>query len=73
MIAYYVHIGERNAAKLYYNMLRQLAPKHPATKRAKRILYPSLRIRIIRWLEKQIQRYEEKELNAGARKTRQRD
>lgn len=49
MCRYYVAIGERDAAVIYYQILKQLASRHPITKHAKRLLYPSF---WIRWLRK---------------------
>jgi hypothetical protein len=40
MCRYLCVVGERNTALLYYHMLRQVAPRHPLTKQAKRTLYP---------------------------------
>jgi tetratricopeptide (TPR) repeat protein len=49
MCRYYNAIGERDAAIIYYQILKQLAPRHPLTKHAKRLLYPPF---WIRWLRK---------------------
>jgi hypothetical protein len=47
------HIGERDAAVIYYQILKQLAPRHPLTKHAKRLLYPPFWIRILRgWADR---------------------
>src|SRR5215813_13011933 len=52
MCRYFCAIGERDIAALYYQMLKQVAPKHPMTKHAKRALYPSFWVRWLRtWAE----------------------
>ena len=38
---YYIAIGDREAAELLFKNLKQIAPKHPATKNIKKVLYPS--------------------------------
>ena len=48
---YFVEIGEIEAAKLYYKMLKKTAPRDPATKRLKRKLYPPLLVRLYKKLE----------------------
>jgi tetratricopeptide (TPR) repeat protein len=48
MCRYYSAIGEQDAAAIYYRILKQLAPRHPLTKHAKRTLYPPFWIRILR-------------------------
>ena len=40
MCRYFDAVGERDAAVLYYQMLKQAAPRAPITKQAKRLLYP---------------------------------
>ena len=40
MCRYFCAIGEWETAALYYQMLKQVAPRHPMTKHAKRSLYP---------------------------------
>jgi tetratricopeptide (TPR) repeat protein len=49
MCRYYGAIGERDAAVIYYQILKQLAPRHPITKHARRLLYPPF---WLRWLRK---------------------
>jgi len=39
---YFSLVGEKEAAELYYDLLKQLAPRHPMTRRLKRILRPSI-------------------------------
>jgi hypothetical protein len=56
MCRYYGAIGEWDAAVIYYQILKQLAPKHPITKHAKRLLYPRF---WIRWLRKWADRLDE--------------
>lgn len=56
MCRYYGAIGERDAAVIYYQILKQLAPKHPITKHAKRLLYPPF---WMRWLRKWADRLDE--------------
>ncbi len=41
MCRYFDAAHERDAAVLYYQMLKQIAPRDPMTKQAKRLLYPS--------------------------------
>ncbi len=48
MCRYCCAIGERKTAALYYQMLKQVAPRHPMTKHAKRVLYPPFWIRWLR-------------------------
>ena len=53
MCRYFCAIGEQNTAILYYQMLKQVAPRHPLTKHAKRTLYPPFRTRWLRtWAAK---------------------
>jgi tetratricopeptide (TPR) repeat protein len=47
MCRYFCAIGEREIAVLYYRMLKQVAPRHPMTKHAKRALSPPF---WVRWL-----------------------
>jgi hypothetical protein len=55
MCRYFCAIGEQNTATLYYQMLKQVAPRHPMTKHAKRILYPPFWIRVLRkWAAKKL-------------------
>jgi len=55
MCRYFCAIGERETAALYYQMLKQVAPRHPMTKHAKRVLYPAFWIRWLRtWAEKRL-------------------
>ena len=55
MCRYFCAIGERETAALYYQMLKQVAPRHPMTKHAKRALYPPFWISILRrWAEKRL-------------------
>ena len=44
---YLVAIGEGEAAKKYYDMLMQIAPDHPMTKRLRRKLFPGLLQRLL--------------------------
>jgi len=48
---YHAKIGKNQVAKVFYNMLRQLAPKHQMTKMLKRELYPSLLYSMLRKFE----------------------
>ena len=48
MCRYCCAIGEQDTALLYYQMLKQVAPKHPMTKHAKRALYPPFWVRWLR-------------------------
>ena len=48
---YHAKIGDNQAAELFYNMLRKLAPKHNLTKILKRELYPSAFYSMLRKLE----------------------
>src|SRR5215831_8001549 len=48
MCRYFCVIGEQNTALLYYQMLKQVAPRHPLTKHAKRALYPPFWTRWLR-------------------------
>lgn len=53
MCRYFCAIGDQGTATLYYQMLKQVAPKHPLTKHAKRVLYPPFWIRWLRqWVAK---------------------
>jgi tetratricopeptide (TPR) repeat protein len=53
MCRYFCAIGKRDTATLYYQMLKQVAPRHPMTKHAKRALYPPFWVRWLRpWAEK---------------------
>jgi tetratricopeptide (TPR) repeat protein len=55
MCQYFCAIGEQNTATLYYQMLKQVAPQHPMTKHAKRVLYPPFWVRWLRtWAEKRL-------------------
>jgi tetratricopeptide (TPR) repeat protein len=55
MCRYFCAIGERETAALYYQMLKQIAPRHPMTKHAKRALSPPFWIRWLRqWAEKRL-------------------
>jgi tetratricopeptide (TPR) repeat protein len=55
MCRYFCAIGEQNTAILYYQMLKQVAPRHPMTKHAKRALYPPFWIRWLRiWADKNL-------------------
>jgi hypothetical protein len=55
MCRYYEAIGERDAAVIYYQILKRLAPRHPLTKHAKRLLYPPFWIRWSRkWAGKRL-------------------
>jgi tetratricopeptide (TPR) repeat protein len=48
MCRYFCAINERETAALYYQMLKQVAPRHPMTKHAKRSLYPPFWVRWLR-------------------------
>src|SRR6516162_6887073 len=55
MCRYFCAIGEQDTAILYYQMLKQVAPRHPLTKHAKRVLYPPFWVRWLRnWAEKRL-------------------
>ena len=55
MCRYFCAINERETAALYYRMLKQVAPRHPMTKQAKRLLYPPFWTRWLRtWAEKRL-------------------
>jgi tetratricopeptide (TPR) repeat protein len=55
MCRYFCAIGERDTAALYYQMLKQVAPRHPMTKHAKRALYPPFWVRWLRtWADKNL-------------------
>jgi tetratricopeptide (TPR) repeat protein len=55
MCRYFCAIGERETAALYYQMLKQVAPKHPMTKHAKRSLSPPFWVRWLRtWAAKRL-------------------
>jgi len=55
MCRYFCAIGERETAVLYYQMLKQVAPRHPMTKHAKRSLYPPFWVRWLRtWADKRL-------------------
>src|SRR5262249_26974548 len=52
MCRYFCAIGEQETAVLYYQMLKQVSPKHPMTKHAKRALSPPFWVRWLRtWAE----------------------
>ena len=55
MCRYFCVIGERETAALYYQMLKQIAPRHPMTKHAKRTLSPPFWVRWLRtWAAKRL-------------------
>jgi tetratricopeptide (TPR) repeat protein len=55
MCRYFCAIGEQDTALLYYQMLKQVAPKHPMTKHAKRALSPPFWVRWLRtWADKNL-------------------
>ena len=55
MCRYCCAIGEQDTALLSYQMLKQVAPKHPMTKHAKRALYPPFWVRWLRtWADKNL-------------------
>jgi tetratricopeptide (TPR) repeat protein len=55
MCRYCCAIGERDTAALYYQMLKQVTPRHPMTKHAKRALYPPFWVRWLRtWADKNL-------------------
>lgn len=47
---YLYAIGEEQAAKTCYALLRRIARRHPLTKRLKRVLHPPLRVRFLKKL-----------------------
>ncbi len=51
---YYARTGKRDLAQSYYNTLKRIEPFHPATRRLRRVLYPSLMTRSFRWLRKKL-------------------
>ncbi len=51
---YFYEIGEREAAEMYYEILRKIAPKYPMSKRLKKVLYPGIIVRLLRWLLKDV-------------------
>lgn len=55
---YYAQIGELDAAKLYYDSLKQIAPWDRMTRMLKRAIYPPLRVRFIKWLYKKLTGHE---------------
>jgi tetratricopeptide (TPR) repeat protein len=55
MCRYFCAINEWETAALYYQMLTQVAPRHPMTKQAKRSLYPPFWVRWLRtWAAKRL-------------------
>lgn len=48
MCRYYHAIGEQHAAEIYYQILKQLAPRDRITRHAKYLLYPPFWIRLLR-------------------------
>jgi tetratricopeptide (TPR) repeat protein len=55
MCRYFCAINERETAVLYYRMLKQVAPRHPMTKHAKRALYPPFWVRwLCTWADKNL-------------------
>ncbi len=50
MGCYFAKTNEMQTARVYYKMLRKLAPKHTMTRRLKRIVYPSVLVQILRKL-----------------------
>ena len=58
MCRYFCAIGARDTAALYYRMLTHVAPRHPMTRHAKRILYPPCWVRWLRtWAAKWLPEY----------------
>src|SRR5262249_45403005 len=58
MCRYFCAINERKTAALYYQMLKQVAPRHPMTKQAKRLLYPPFWVRWLRtWADKRLREH----------------
>ena len=49
---YFCAIGEEQAARVHYDVLRQIAPRHPHTKRLKKVLHPPLIERVLRKMMK---------------------
>ena len=45
--AYFYKIGETQAVETYYGILKRVAPRHHMTKRLKRLLHPSLTVRLL--------------------------
>ena len=52
MCAYYCSIGERDAAQLLFDSLKELTPGSAMVNYAKRFLHPSLITKLIRWVYK---------------------
>jgi tetratricopeptide (TPR) repeat protein len=44
---YYHTLGERRTAIVYYRLLKRLAPRHPITRQARRLLYPPYFVRLL--------------------------
>lgn len=44
---YFYEIGEREAAEKYHEILQEIAPKYPMSKRLKRRLYPGIIVRLL--------------------------
>jgi len=58
MCRYFCAINERETATLYYRMLKQVAPRHPMTKQAKRLLYPPFWTRWLRtWADNRLREH----------------
>ena len=47
---YFCAIDEVQTAKVYYDTLKQLVPRHPMTKQLKRAIHPSLAVKTVRKL-----------------------
>jgi tetratricopeptide (TPR) repeat protein len=70
MCRYYDAIGERDAAVIYYQILKQLAPRNPLTKHAKRLLYPPFWIRILqKWADRLAEKADKTQDQAETRRT----
>ncbi len=50
MAMYFDKIGKRDAAELYFDILNKIEPRHPLTKKVKRILYPTALMQLVKRL-----------------------
>jgi tetratricopeptide (TPR) repeat protein len=48
---YFFKKGDKEQAKYYYDLLKQIAPKYPLTKQLKRLLHPPIWIRLIKLIK----------------------
>ncbi len=51
---YYAATGELDIAKMHYKAIKKIAPWDGATGMLKKAIYPSLKIRFVRWLYKKL-------------------